>query len=179
MSTPISFYIHSIDFDQKLLESSPFYNHNNQIWCVFSIAGSEPVSTSAAPMALRTNFNYILNMSATSLSNTFLYTTLCCFSGEVGKSEMIPLARSKVLLEKLPLNHPNAFRLPLMTQKTKQQFHFKRRQNYFVQFATILISAIVDSSMSRSTIYSISLLDEDQSEKIEKKIDFDDSSTFT
>lgn len=156
----LSLFIHSVDVDKSIIPSNnQTSGDTNQIWCVLSIDGSDIlVSTSSVPISSHSEFNYELsiNFQPPSIRTCHLFLNLCSFD-ENDKSNLIALARAKVSIDKLPLNGPNAFRIPLMSKtsgkKNKKKSNSNKRNTKYDEFhqvATILISGIIDPPLLSS-----------------------------
>lgn len=163
----LSLFIHSIDIDKSIMPKNNQNMRNEQIWCVLSIDGSDvPVSTSAAQMSSHSEFNYALDIQFKPPSGRcYLFLTLCSFASESEDSDLAALARAKVSIDKLPLNGPNAFRIPLMTQvDPKKKEKNKKKANVilknmkgdeFQQVASILISGYIDPPIEQKSAYDL------------------------
>ena len=130
----MNLYVHDVDIEIINNEIN-----DCQIWCVVSVDGSDtPVSTSSFSIEPHVSFNYELNLqfSVDDVTNCYMYLTLCYY-GE--NNEMKSLSRAKARINKLPLNGPNAFRLPLHSVKKPHE-----------QIASILLSGIIDPPMSNN-----------------------------
>ncbi|OHS94896.1 hypothetical protein TRFO_10840 [Tritrichomonas foetus] len=131
----MTLYVHAIDIIPTVIRKK-----GNQVWCVISTDGSDsPASTAAAKMTPHTTFNYTLSMqfSVADPQTCYMYLTLCCFGDT--NNDMVPLARAKCHVFKLPLNGPNAFRIPLLS-----------RGQPSILLASILMSGAIDPPMSIS-----------------------------
>jgi hypothetical protein len=75
-------------------------------------------------MASRCDFNYTLQLpfEAANTGSAYLHIIFCCFGAT--REEMIPLARAKTRVSRLPLNASNAFKLPMHSMENRDQVLF-------------------------------------------------------
>lgn len=89
----------------------------NRIWLVISIDDLDtPIASADTEMEEKSIFNYEMEIKFTTkdLHKCHIYIQLCCFGED---DEMILLAKSKARIERLPLNCPNAFKIPLISSE--------------------------------------------------------------
>ncbi|KAK8854023.1 hypothetical protein M9Y10_016572 [Tritrichomonas musculus] len=152
----LSLYFHSIDIDKSIIPKSSM-DDGNQVWCMLSIGSDPPVSTSAAPLSPHSELDYSLDVEfrPTTSGPCYLYLTICSFDSDSiysNSPDLVALARAKVSIEKLPLNGPNAFRIPFMVKNEKKNSKNKKKGNFeseLRQVATILISGIIDPPLEK------------------------------
>ena len=126
-SFDMTLYIHEMALSGKSA------NNVSQVWCVVSVDGAEaPIATCSIDLEKTCEFNYYLNIqfSVEDVSNSYLYITACCFDEN---EEMVPLARAKTKIPNMPLNGPNAFRIPLMSMERP-----------VTEVASVVVSGVID-----------------------------------
>lgn len=124
-------------FIHKLILSDEVTTDVSQVWCVVSVDGaSAPISTCSIDFRKTHDFNYYLNIqfSVDDPHASYLYITLCCFDAS---EEMVPLARAKTRIAKMPLNGPNAFRIPLLSM-----------EHPVMEIASVIVSGVIDPPSS-------------------------------
>jgi hypothetical protein len=107
-------HIHDVGISHQFVDKSA------QIWCVISVDGHErPRSTPSFPMRVKTEFGFTLSIpfEAEDISTSYMYVIVCRYINTVRDGEtiedMLPLCKARTRIAKLPLNGPNAIRMPL------------------------------------------------------------------
>ena len=124
-------YFHEADIDPYRIQP------NNRVWLVVSYDGADvPLSTTDTKMQKKSLFNFrmSINLSVPDIKSSYLYIQLCCFGDS--DEEMLLFGKSKVRICNLPLNGPNAFRIPLYSPDQK------------TIAASLCISGIIDPPLS-------------------------------
>jgi hypothetical protein len=100
--------------------SHQFVDKSAQIWCVISVDGHDgPSSTPSFPMRVKTEFGFTVSIlfETDDISTSYMYVIVCRYMDTVRDGEtiegMLPVCKARTRIAKLPLNGPNAFKMPL------------------------------------------------------------------
>lgn len=126
----MSLYFHEINIKPKYIKS------DSRIWFVISVDELDtPIASIDTSMEEKSIFNYEMNIKFKTydIQNCHIYIQLCCFGDD---KEMILLAKSKAKIIRLPLNCPNAFKIPLISNED------------FYELGKVYVSGIISPPIS-------------------------------